>query len=77
MYGYNLVAIYPTLEEARRVSDRLLAEGLTAADVRLTEATTGTSDTMLNANPVTDVVFSTGYSPATCRSTTAPAIPTT
>src|SRR4051794_40962638 len=38
MYGYNLVAIYPTLEEARRVSDRLLAEGLTAADVRLTDA---------------------------------------
>ena len=29
MYGFNLVAIYPTAEEARRVSDRLLAEGLT------------------------------------------------
>jgi len=38
MYGYNLVAIYPTLEEARRVSDRLLAEGLSPADVRLTDA---------------------------------------
>ena len=38
MYGYNLVAIYPTLEEARRVSDRLLAEGLNPADVRLTDA---------------------------------------
>ena len=48
MYGYNLVAIYPTLEEARRVSDRLLAEGLTADSVRLTDATTGTSG-MFNA----------------------------
>jgi hypothetical protein len=38
MYGYNLVAIYPTLEEARRVSDRLLAEGVSPADVRLTDA---------------------------------------
>jgi hypothetical protein len=38
MHGYNLVAIYPTLEEARRVSDRLLAEGLNPADVRLTDA---------------------------------------
>ena len=38
MYGYNLVAIYPTLEEARRVSDRLLAEGVNPADVRLTDA---------------------------------------
>jgi hypothetical protein len=51
MYGYNLVAIYPTLEEARRVSDRLLAEGLTAADVRLTDATTGTSDTYVEREP--------------------------
>ncbi len=33
MHGYNLVAIYPTLEEARRVSDRLLAEGLTVMAV--------------------------------------------
>src|SRR3954454_18687955 len=38
MHGYNLVAIYPTLEEARRVSDRLLAEGVSPADVRLTDA---------------------------------------
>src|SRR3954464_15522177 len=38
MYGYNLVAVYPTLEEARRVSDRLLAEGVSPADVRLTDA---------------------------------------
>lgn len=38
MYGYNLVAVYPTLEEARRVSDRLLAEGLSPADIRLTDA---------------------------------------
>jgi hypothetical protein len=38
MHGYNLVAVYPTLEEARRVSDRLLAEGLNPADVRLTDA---------------------------------------
>ncbi len=38
MHGYNLVAIYPTLEEARRVSDRLLAEGLSPGDVRLTDA---------------------------------------
>jgi len=46
MHGYNLVAIYPTLEEARRVSDRLLAEGVNPADVRLTDATMtpGTSD---------------------------------
>jgi len=46
MHGYNLVAVYPTLEEARRVSDRLLAEGVNAADVRLTDAamTSGTSD---------------------------------
>ena len=46
MYGYNLVAIYPTLEEARRVSDRLLAEGVNPADVRLTDAalTPGTRD---------------------------------
>ena len=51
MYGYNLVAIYPTLEEARRVSDRLLAEGLTAADVRLTDASTGTSDTYVEREP--------------------------
>ncbi len=51
MYGYNLVAIYSTLEEARRVSDRLLAEGLTAADVRLTDATTGRSDTYVEREP--------------------------
>jgi hypothetical protein len=51
MYGYNLVAIYPTLEEARRVSDRLLAEGLTADNVRLTEATTGASDTHVEREP--------------------------
>src|SRR4051812_37067312 len=38
MHGYNLVAIYPTLDEARRVSDRLLAEGVSPADVRLTDA---------------------------------------
>jgi Domain of unknown function (DUF2382) len=38
MHGYNLVAVYPTLEEARRVSDRLLAEGVNPADVRLTDA---------------------------------------
>jgi hypothetical protein len=38
MYGFNLVAIYPTLEEARRVSDRLLAEGFNPADVRLSDA---------------------------------------
>src|SRR3954451_19899967 len=38
MYGFNLVAIYPTREEARRVSDRLLAEGISPADVRLTDA---------------------------------------
>src|SRR4051794_35308583 len=38
MHGYNLVAVYPTLEEARRVSDRLLAEGVSPADVRLTDA---------------------------------------
>jgi hypothetical protein len=46
MHGFNLVAIYPTLEEARRVSDRLLAEGISPADVRLTDAalTRGTSD---------------------------------
>jgi len=43
MYGFNLVAIYPTVEEARRVSERLLAQGLTAADVRLTDATNSTS----------------------------------
>jgi hypothetical protein len=51
MYGYNLVAFYPTLEEARRVSDRLLAEGLTADSVRLTDATTGTSDTYAEREP--------------------------
>jgi hypothetical protein len=46
MHGYNLVAVYPTLEEARRVSDRLLAEGVNPADVRLTDAamTPGTAD---------------------------------
>jgi thiamine phosphate synthase YjbQ (UPF0047 family) len=38
MHGYNLVAVYRTLDEARRVSDRLLAEGVTPADVRLTDA---------------------------------------
>ena len=38
MYGYNLVAVYPTIEEARRVSDRLLAEGINAADIRLIDA---------------------------------------
>jgi Domain of unknown function (DUF2382) len=51
MYGYNLVAIYSTLEEARRVSDRLLAEGLTTADVRLTDTTTGTADTYVEREP--------------------------
>src|SRR3954453_8920329 len=51
MYGYNLVAVYPTLEEARRISDRLLAEGLTADSVRLTDATTGTSDTYVEREP--------------------------
>ena len=45
MYGYNLVAIYPTLEEARRVSDRLLAEGVNPADVRLTDAAMTSSTT--------------------------------
>jgi hypothetical protein len=46
MHGYNLVAVYPTLDEARRVSDRLLAEGVSPADVRLTDAAMmhGTSD---------------------------------
>jgi hypothetical protein len=46
MHGYNLVAVYSTLDEARRVSDRLLAEGISPADVRLTDAvlTRGTSD---------------------------------
>ena len=38
MHGFNLVAIYPTLEEARRVSDRLLAEGVSPTNVRLTDA---------------------------------------
>jgi hypothetical protein len=51
MHGYNLVAVYPTLDEARRVSDRLLAEGVSPADIRLADAaltdaatTRGTSD---------------------------------
>jgi len=51
MYGYNLVAFYPTLEEARRVSDRLMAEGLSADSVRLTGATTGASDTYVDREP--------------------------
>jgi len=51
MYGFNLVAIYPTLEEARRVSDRLLAEGLTPADVRLNDATTRTSGAYVEREP--------------------------
>jgi len=51
MYGFNLVAIYPTLEEARRVSDRLLAEGLTPADVRLNDATTRTSGAYVESEP--------------------------
>jgi hypothetical protein len=38
MNGYNLVAVYRTLDEARRVSDRLLAEGISPADVRMTDA---------------------------------------
>src|SRR3954451_14683173 len=56
MYGYNLVAIYPTLEEARRVSDRLLAEGVNPADVRLTDAamTSSTTDTAVTSS-TTDV----------------------
>ena len=36
MHGYNLVAVYDSLDTARRVSDRLLAEGITPADVRMT-----------------------------------------
>jgi len=51
MYGFNLVAIYPTVEEARRVSDRLLAEGLNPADVRLTDATTRTSGDYVEREP--------------------------
>jgi len=51
MYGFNLVAIYPTVEEARRVSDRLLAEGLNPADVRLTDATTRTSGEYVEREP--------------------------
>jgi len=51
MYGFNLVAIYPTVEEARRVSDRLLAEGLNPADVRLTDATTQTSGEYVEREP--------------------------
>src|SRR5215213_6280036 len=56
MYGYNLVAIYPTLEEARRVSDRLLAEGVNPADVRLTDAamTSSTTDAAVTSS-TTDV----------------------
>jgi len=52
MYGYNLVAIYPTLEEARRVSDRLLAEGVNPADVRLTDAamTSSTTDAAVTSS---------------------------
>jgi len=46
MHGFNLVAVYPTLEEARRVSDRLLAEGLSPADVRLTDAAMTTDTAM-------------------------------
>jgi hypothetical protein len=38
MHGYNLVAVYSSLEEARRVKDRLLAEGMSSDDVRLTDA---------------------------------------
>jgi hypothetical protein len=51
MYGFNLVAIYPTIEEARRVSDRLLAEGLNAADVRLTDATDRPSGEYIEREP--------------------------
>src|SRR3954468_5218286 len=51
MYGFNLVAIYPTVEEARRVSDRLLAEGLSPADIRLTDATTRTSGEYVEREP--------------------------
>jgi len=51
MYGFNLVAIYPTVEEARRVSDRLLAEGLNPADVRLTDATTRNSGEYVEREP--------------------------
>jgi len=38
LHGYNLVAVYSSLEEARRVKDRLLAEGMSSDDVRLTDA---------------------------------------
>jgi len=51
MYGFNLVAVYPTVEEARRVSDRLLAEGLDPADVRLTDATARTSGEYVEREP--------------------------
>lgn len=51
MHGYNLVAIYPTLEEARRVSDRLLAEGFNAADVRLTDAADRSSGAYVEREP--------------------------
>src|SRR3954451_3212272 len=54
MYGYNLVAVYPNLEEARRVSDRLLAEGVSPADVRLTDAAM-TAPTATPAASTTDV----------------------
>ncbi|MGE0260551.1 MAG: YsnF/AvaK domain-containing protein [Alphaproteobacteria bacterium] len=51
MHGYNLVAIYPTLEEARRVSDRLLAEGFSAADVRLTDPAERSSGAYVEREP--------------------------
>src|SRR4051812_44203292 len=54
MYGYNLVAVYPNLEEARRVSDRLLAEGVSPADVRLTDAAM-TGSTATTAGSTSDV----------------------
>jgi hypothetical protein len=54
MNGYNLVAVYPSLEEARRVSDRLLAEGVSPADVRLTDAAL-TDSTAAMTDSTTDV----------------------
>src|SRR4051794_8486670 len=54
MNGYNLVAVYPSLEEAGRVSDRLLAEGVSPADVRLTDAAL-TDSTSAMTDSTTDV----------------------
>lgn len=49
MHGHNLVAVYQSLSEAERVRERLIAEGLPAADIRISDRAGGTPATQTTA----------------------------